>query len=144
MGIAAEHNEIRKRFNTVWANRTPIAWPNVSFNSPNPQTPWVRFSVRNTDSMQVDIGSPTKTFRNGGIIFIQIFGAPNEGTADLAKLADDAAAIFRNWCGVSVRCRAASIKDIGTGVANWLGTSSGADGWYQMLVTIPFQRDEIF
>ena len=133
MSYVNAHKEILSRFKDGWGATTPISWPNVSFTPDNKQKNWVRISIKDVESVQMDMGSPSKTFRSNGLIFIQAFSQPNTGPYDLLDLADKAANVFRNWCGVSVRCRAASVKD----------ASSGADGWYQILVTIPFQRDEI-
>ena len=133
MSFASQYNEIQGRLNTQWGVKTPISWPNVSFTPPNPQASWIRLVIKDTEAVQIDIGADKSTFRNAGVIYVSVFGKPNTGTDALAKLADDAAAVFRNWCGINVRCRAASVQDLGI----------DQSGWYMFQVKIPYQRDEL-
>lgn len=132
MSYVAEHNEIRTRFNTVWNNTLPVAWPNVEY-TPTVGTPWTRITIFDNPSAQVDIGSPLKTYRNTGLIIVQIFCELNKGNGTALGYADTVAGIFRNWCGSTVRCRAPHVEDIG----------NDGHGWYQVNVSIPFVRDEL-
>ena len=133
MSEQTANNELRTRFDTVWANRTPVAWPNVTFTPPSPQASWCRFSITNGEAQQTTIGSTTNNHRFTGVIYIQVFTATNAGDSVALQRADEAAAIFRNWCGTNIRCREATIKTIG----------ANADGWYQINVSIPYRRDEL-
>ena len=132
MSYVDEHNQIRARFNAEWADALPVAWPNKAF-TPVTDTPWVRFTIIDNPQYQVEIGNAVKTFRNTGLILIQIFADLDDGSTVPLTHADTIAAIFRNWCGTSVKCRAASINNIG----------SDGNGWYQVNVSIPFVRDEL-
>lgn len=132
MSYLNEHNQIRGRLNTSWANATPIAWPNLNFTPPNPQVPWIRLFISDGDSNQIDLGANPATIRYAGLIFIQVFTKVDEGDAEALQLADSAKNIFHNWCGETVRCRAAKVKVIG----------NDGFGWYQINVAIPFYRDE--
>lgn len=132
MSFISAHNEIRTRLNTEWANATPIAFPNVSFNPPSPPSVWIRLTVNDGESQQIDIGSKPATIRYAGVIFVQIFTVSNKGDAEALTLADNVKTIFNNWNGVNVVCRAAKIINVG----------NDGQGWYQVNVAIPFIRDE--
>lgn len=132
MSYAEAHNEIREHLFMSWADATPIAWPNVNFTPPNPQSSWIRLSISDGDSNQMELGSNPATIRYAGIIYVQIFTRLDIGDAVALQLADTVKQIFNNWCGVSVRCRAAKIKVIG----------NDGNGWYQVNVVVPFYRDE--
>lgn len=133
MSTLIENNELRTRFNTAWASRTPVAWPNVAFTPPSPQSIWCRFSLVEGDTIQTTFGASTNNFRTPGTLFVQLFDKPGIGDAAILQKADEAAAIFRNWCGTNVRCRAPHMKNIG----------ATSDGWYQVNVNIPFIKDEL-
>jgi hypothetical protein len=127
----SEHSQLRVRFNDQFSS-APIAWPNVEFTPPV-RSPWVRFNVLDADSFQTTIGATTNNHRFVGIVVINIFVPLDVGNASALAMADVVAAIFRNWCGSTVRCRAASVKDLGP----------DGNGWYQVNVVVPFQRDEL-
>jgi hypothetical protein len=132
MSYVNEHNQIRARFNTIWDDTLPVAWPNKAF-TPIIDSPWVRLTIIDNPQYQVEIGNAAKTFRNTGLIVVQVFTTLDEGDSVALGHADTIAAIFRNWCGTSVKCRAASIFNIG----------NDGNGWYQVNVSIPFVRDEL-
>lgn len=133
MSTLIENNELRTRFNTVWASRTPVAWPNIPFTPPSPQSEWCRFSIVEGESRQTTFGATTNNFRTPGTLFVQLFDKPGAGDADILQRADEVAGIFRNWCGTNVRCRVPTIRAIG----------DTSDGWYQVNVSVPFVRDEL-
>lgn len=127
-----QHDQLRARFNSQFSS-LPIAWPNVSFTPPEPKSAWVRFNVIDGEQKQTSIGNTTNNHRNVGLVVIQIFTPDNEGDSLALTTADTIAAIFRNWCGTTVHCRASSVKVIGP----------DGLGWFQVNVTTPFQRDEL-
>lgn len=133
MSFSDEHSQIRERLSSQIGD-TPIDWPNASFSPPDPPSIWLRLSILDGESFQTTIGAETNVHRSVGIIIVQIFGPANEGDKDTLAMADTVAAIFRNWCGTTVRCRAATVKAIGP----------DGQGWYQVNVSVPFKRDELF
>lgn len=138
-GYKAQDNELKTRFNTVWANRISVEWPNKTLN-PLPQdvngkpAPWCRFTIIDgNDRTQTTIGGDTNNFRNTGIICIQLFVASDDGISNINQYADDAIAIFNKWGGTNIQCKAGSKKNIG----------NDGSGYYQVNVYIPFRRDEL-
>jgi hypothetical protein len=132
--------ELRNKYNTGTATWTvpPTEFPNEDFDRPgsNAETPsvlWTRFTVVFGESRAMDIGSPVKTFRTPGVLIIQFFAPTGTGTITVRKKADALADIFRNWCGATVRCREASVIDIGT----------DRNGWYQVNLNVSFQSDSL-
>jgi hypothetical protein len=134
MSSSSQYNEIRLRLESRWGNTSPISWPNRTFTPPNPKSKWIRLIVKdNADAKQVDIGSDRPTVKNSGVIYVSIFDKPNTGTEGVSSLADLAAEIFGNWCGPSVKCGPASVRDIGL----------DPHDWYMFQVVIPFTRSEL-
>ena len=130
--MQATYVELRTRYNAGW---TPPSteFINEKFTKPNPPVLWARFNLAFGDEIQMDIGSELKTFRTHGEIIIQLFAPMDQGIIDISSKADTVATVFRNWCGVTVTCREATIKPIG----------NDAFGWYQMNVIIPFKIDTL-
>lgn len=132
-GFATQQSELRTRFNSVWASRIPVDYPNHSFTLPSPPAPWCRFRVTNGASERMSVGAVTNLYRNLGIIFIQIFIPDDSDVTVGYGHADAAADIFRDWGGATVQCRTPVIKEIG----------SEGSGYFQINVSVPFKRDEI-
>ena len=133
MSYAAAASEIRARLVAEWSAQTPIAWPNVLFDPPNPAAPWMRFTTKEGEARRLSIGGGLKNYRHPGVVTLQLFDALNVGDGDLTILADQAAAIFQSWAGVDVVCQTATVKTIG----------DDDRGWYQINVVIPFYWDDL-
>jgi hypothetical protein len=127
MGYEAEQVAIESRFESQWAGRTPVAYPNVPFSKPN-ASPWVRLTVMSGSAFLAGI---PRYFRHPGVIDIQVFVPEGVGSKDALLLADQAAAVFRVASFNGVVCRTPYVVPAGTN-----------DGWYQVNVSVPFQRDE--
>jgi hypothetical protein len=126
------YQELRAKYATI-ASLPPTEYPNETFNKPSPATIWARFNILEGDEQQIDIGAPSKIFRHSGILTVQVFAPLNNGAVSAIKVADAIADTFRNWCGVTVTCRNASVRSIG----------NDGFGWYQINITIPFHSDSI-
>jgi hypothetical protein len=131
MGVKHDtYVELRKRYNSGWT-APPTEFPNEPFTKPSPATIWARFTIIDGDELQMDIGDINKTFRATGILAIQLFSPLNIGEIDFLQKADTLADVFRNWCGATVTCRAASVRRVG----------ADGFGWYQINVLVPFKVD---
>ena len=130
MNFSQAEAAIRAHFNTGWAGATSIAWPDVSFTPP--ADTWVRFAMKNNDSYQASIGSPSSNmFRRKGVVFIQVFQPEGIGSTDARAKADLAADIFISNGLSGFRFSKVNAKDIG---------ADGA-GYYQWNVTAEFEYD---
>ncbi|AEP08889.1 phage tail terminator-like protein [Micavibrio aeruginosavorus] len=124
---------VRAYFNTGWAARTPIAWPDVSFTPPNNAT-WVRFSMKNNDGYQASMGSPgSNRFRRVGMVYIDIFQPAGQGSIDARKKADIAHDIFLANTLPGITFSNINARDIG----------KDATGAYQWKVSAAFKYDRI-
>ena len=84
--------------------RTPYVFENEKFDPPD--GPWVRFSVRRMPGGQGTLGPPgRRRMDRTGMVFIQLFEPPGNGTGRISDLASEAALIFEN-------CRIQSPHDI--------------------------------
>jgi len=131
MSYSDESTQIQNRFKSL-IGTTPVEYPNISL-TPTPSVLWVRLTVLNGESRQTTIGETTNNHRMVGLIVVQIFGEKNKGNSETLAMADAVAAIFRNWCGSTVRCQAATVKEVGP----------DGLGRYQVNVSVPFKRDEL-
>lgn len=132
MSYSSEETDIQTRFSTAWGATTPVSYPNVDFTPPV-DAAWVQFSLLGGAAQQVDLGT-TATFRNIGVIVVQIFVPTGSGVAVAMGHADSAAAIFRRASFSGVTCRAPAIRRVGV---------DDSDTWYQVNVEIPFYRNEV-
>jgi len=125
------YQEIRAKYLTTIG--IPTEFPNEKFTRPKPAAIWARLTIIDGLTQQMDIGAPTKTFRTVGLIIVQVFAPLDAGSIGVLTQADTIAALFRNWAGQDVLCRAATINTIG----------NDTFGWYQVNVEIPFHVDEL-
>lgn len=133
MSLTQQHDELTQAFNLLWADRTPVDWANVQFDMPANGS-WARFRILDGDSNQLTIGATTNSHRHVGVIVVSLFTELGKGDATIIALADIVADGFRNWIGSYSHCRQPSIKEIGP----------DGQGWYQINVSIPFSRDELY
>lgn len=132
MSNKTTYQELRTRYNAGWAP-VPTEFPNENFVKPSPAAPWARFNITDGDEFGISIGDDTQVFRTIGILTIQLFAPLNSGSIDILEKADTIAGVFRNWCGTTVTCRAASVRNIG----------NDGFGWYQVNIIVPFKVDKI-
>lgn len=131
MSYLSAQLEIHNRLKVEWASATPIAWPNVKFD--RPEGNWIRLTVKEGNAYNTEIGNIIKTIRTPGVIYIQVFSKQGKGIKGPSDLAETLKLMFNNWCGDTVRCRAASVKDIGP----------DNEGFYQINVEVPYIRHEL-
>lgn len=136
MSYAAQHAAIRERFNDQWADRTPVAWPNVDFTPPN-NAAWCRLSINDGDSEHRSMGGDTNIHRHFGTVFVMCFAPVAGGDAASLSNADFACGIFRGWehtsSGVYFR-RPPFVRSLGI----------DGEKWYQVNVSARFERDTFY
>lgn len=133
MGTAVTVNtELRTRYNS-WTQKPPTEFPNEVYVPSNPPALWARVSIIGGEEQRIDIGTGTtsRTFRKPGVLIIQLFSPLNQGNNAVLVAADQVSDLFRNWCGATITCGAASVNDIG----------NDDNGYYQVNVTVPFHTD---
>ena len=146
MSFADERKYIEERFNTNWGTTTPIAWENVSIDTPESfakgsgnymqvdhtekQSSFVRLNILNGNSEYRSINKQTSKLHLG-VIAVQVFIPLNGGTYKGREYADTIATIFDSASFNGIKCDVASIETV------------GSDGeYYQLNVNIPYRRDE--
>lgn len=131
---------IQGRFNTVWADRTVIAWPNVAFTPPTPDpaapsTGWVRFTILHAEAFAAGAGaSGNRLHRYPGTVIIQVFTASGGGVGAGNALAMVAEGAFNLWESIA----AAGSLHFGVPTIRHVGESNG---WCQHNVECPFRHD---
>lgn len=133
-------------FSTAWAGTTPVAWPGRDFDIPTDYSSWVRMSIFESDTRQIEIGTPNNMhFRESGVIIFQIFTESDKGDGPALTLGDQIATIFRKqrvtYTNGRVIFRAPQVRVIGA-TTDVNGTGD-AGNWFQVNVSIPYIRDNI-
>lgn len=134
--IAMATDTICETFNTAWADRSPIDWPNMIRTGPHLRTgtvPWVDFQFTLDGSDQHTLG-PTgaRVFTRTGSVVAMIFvPAGKRGLVDANTLVMAAVSAFEGKSVSGVTFNRVGPKTIGP-----------ADGWYQVNVWADFEFDE--
>lgn len=126
MSYDAEATAIRSRFNTLWANTTPVAWPNVSFTPPDGEA-WVRIGIQPSGADLTTMGG--RVWYDGAAM-VQVFVPANTGDGEARALAEQVCGIFRNVEADGI------IYD--TPYTTTGGTNDS--GWFQVNVWAPYRR----
>lgn len=75
----------------------PIYFENGPAAAPPQAGHWARFAVQPAALQPVSFGATQRRYEGSGRVEIQIFAPRGIGTLERDSLADEAAAIFRNW-----------------------------------------------
>lgn len=138
---------VRVRFYSEWGSRTPIAWPNKTFDPTkeggNPQgapidplVPWVRLTIKFADASQREMAPVgSRTYRQSGLLTIGVFVPDNDGDGAALTLATAAAAIFRGISTGGVRYSGER------GEAPRLQTVGSENGWFLVNCHVEFSAD---
>lgn len=133
-GYEGEAATVRGWFLAEWDSGIPI---HLIENSPFPDkpdnAPWARLSIRNNPAGPATVGGPSRRYRHGGSIILEVFVPADIGDGLARELADAGATIIREKQedGITVW----SVQAIPIGVE---------DGWYRINVLGTFSRDEVF
>ncbi len=138
IGYQGERELLEQHWEKNWIEGTspltPTAYENVPFQVPAAGA-WARLSIVNAPVTQITSGNPgANTHRHPGVIQVELYSPAQEGSANIRRLMDLAAAIFRNQ----------KFGD-GNGLRTWEASArlTGVDGAYQRaLVRWEFWRDE--
>jgi hypothetical protein len=111
---------------------TDIEYQNIQYDLDRTKS-FIRVNIFRGDAPQKTMGGPTgNTFRQLGVIVIQIFVPSDNGTKDANDIASELCTIFRNKQFDGVTCYSPGINDIGD-----------VEGWYQINVNCDFHYDFI-
>lgn len=149
MGFVEERQNIENHWAANWT-QTPTRYeqPSASFTQPGTQNvarqPWVALYIRNTSSQRASIGTSPVVHRHTGLIIVQVFTDLGIGTNPGRTLADAVTEIWRD--------RTLTFNQYAGGENEYLVCGEpalnqiGDDGhsWFQINVTTPYRRDDIF
>ena len=96
---------INTRFYSLWDSSVPVVMDN-DFNTPEHTVPWCRLSIQAGFSERASIAS--RTYRQFGRVYLQIFVPAQRGTAEGWALAEAFSTIFRDWLSADQRIRFAT------------------------------------
>jgi hypothetical protein len=133
MTLAARTTAMRQYFDTQWADKTPVDWPDAPFTPPDGES-WVRFNCQHNDGYQASIGTVgSNKFRRVGLVTIQIFQPVGKASIEAQALADIAIAIFQGQAVGDIHFYNVRPKEIGP----------DGNGYYQINVLAEFRYDDI-
>lgn len=123
---------IQSRFHSAVASLEtpdlPTEYDNAKIEHPKDSI-WARVNIRNGNTDHVQIGKPN-TWRNNGVLIVQLFGPINTGMAQLNILADKVVVAFRRVTAGGVTYRSPSKQQLGR-----------TRDWWQINVNCPFFAD---
>ena len=130
MSQSALIDSIFDAFVTGWKDETPIAWPNVQFDTEK-QTEFVRLTVIPSMTVNADVGGTLR--REYGNIIVQVFTKTGIGIARPNELVDTVLIILeQKKFGEYIETKRGSVSYAGT---------QTDDAWWQANVVIPFRYD---
>lgn len=110
----------------------PIQFENIDLNTQG-LTNWVALEIEHGRGQKISLAPPGQgLFRQTGVIQISVFQKPGTGSKMVKSLADQIAGIFRDAEFDGIHCREPYLHRVGD-----------ADGWYQIMVLVPYYRDEV-
>lgn len=123
---------IYTRFLGNFTGTSAIAFDNEEFNTPAAGS-WVRLTVRTGPRLQDTLGKAgNRRFRTSASVFVQVYTEANTGVKIGDNLAEEARDIFEGISFSGLDFNAGDIRE------------TPPDGrWYQHIVEIPFDFDEI-
>jgi len=132
MSYSAQRQAIESRFQALFTGLPigQVVFANVAY-TPVQGTPYVRLTIKSGDSERLTIGA--REHRNVGLIIAQVFTPIGTGSNGGLVFADEIAAIYRDQEFDGVLCRSPYITEVGP-----------TTDWFQINVSIPFKRDEVF
>lgn len=138
MSATTERGVIGKMFSDGWGNRTRVSWPNDKFE-PQPGEAFVRFSIMQADTEQIEIGGVRNMVRAVGRVFLLVHVPKHTGDAVARGHADAIAALFDANKELTTPAgdgrflfRKATTREIGAG-----------DTHYLMNVSVPYLYDTL-
>jgi hypothetical protein len=134
MSSSTINTELRTHYN-LWVDKPVTEFPNELFTPLNPVAMWARFTILLGEELRMDIGTGSTggVYRLPGVLIVQLFYPQNKGNGTVLSKADSLASHFRNWCGSTITCEAATVEEIGN-----------ENGYFQVNVTIPFRQDNVY
>ena len=127
---------IESRLATGWGTTTPIRYWSSGVPFDVPATAYIALQIEEFDAQQITLGGGTQTHRYFGIITIQVLVPERQGAKAAAGYCDTLDDLFRRAqfsqgnSGL-ITCRTPQMRVIGV-----------RDGWFQMNLSIEYQRDK--
>lgn len=128
---ATEQQAILTRIQDNWTEEVDVAWPNTQFDPAG--AAHLEPIVNRQDAFNADLTpSPNRRVRHPGLLTLNVRVPLGTGDGEALRLADVAAALFRNVSFDGITFRAPTVRDI------------GEEGpWYRVQVDCPFYRDSL-
>lgn len=134
MSLTDEVATIRQHFsaNVASAVDLQVLYDNDPRNAPVDET-WMLVSLRDGESRQIEVGVvAANTHRTSGVMFVSIFTPVGVGDSVARLVVETVKSVFRNKVIGNT-----SFKAVSSSVGGLKGS------WWQIVVTVPFEFDEL-
>lgn len=127
MTIAADRTALRTHFVTGWGTTSPVIYENQPVTDIDMTTAYVRFGIQSADTVRETFGQNGINARHG-MVWLQVIVPLGDATATAYALADQFAALFRNFraSGIDLLCTTETIRNV------------PQKDYYQLNVTVPY------
>jgi hypothetical protein len=92
MSFEQATKDLRTHFHDNWS-KTPISWPNVEFEPPNPPDDFIKFNTQDGSSTKLEVGKSGMS-SYPGVLFLGINVPAGSGRGQVKKYQDDIRDIF--------------------------------------------------
>lgn len=127
MATSALRAAVEGRVQANWT-ATPVAYDGANFAVP--ATAWIKVAIADNKTVLTELGSGVKRRRSYGVIYGDIFAPRGKGSNEARTLADTFATLFRDFKSADLTCDEPTVHPVGE-----------KDGWYQLLVGVPYRYD---
>ena len=127
MATSALRATVEGRIQANWTT-TPVAYDGVNFTVP--ATAWIKVTIADNKTVLTELGSGVKRRRSMGVIYGDIYAPRGKGNNEARVLADTFATLFRDFKSANLTCDEPTVRAVGE-----------KDGWYQLVVGVPYRYD---
>jgi hypothetical protein len=118
---------VEGRVQSNWT-ATAVCYDNAPFTPT--AAPWLKLEIADSKSNQAELGGTPKRRRSVGTIFGEIRTPVGSGSDGARVYADAFATLFREYKDSNLTCDEPTVRTIGE-----------KDGWYLLVVAVPYRYD---
>lgn len=137
---------LERYFDTQWGARTPINWDN---DNATPSGSHVAFTIDHAASVTLGMGAVdadgfrTETYRNVGVLTVQVFTPQGTGTEESRELTEGVRSILQGFQSGSLRVKEVTPRKVGEDGNGFWQVNCDASFEYKEVRRIPTAPTEI-
>lgn len=127
MATSTLRSTVESRIQANWT-ATPVDYDNTVFTVPT--TAWIKVVITDNSTRRAELGTGVKNRRALGVIFADVYAPVGKGSNAAKVIADSFATLFRDFKTANLTCDEPNVKTLGE-----------KDGWYRLVVGVPYRYD---